>query len=57
MNAGAEKDDAKEKRKTFSWNDETKLFALHEKIVWVHDIEKIKSSSELHVGPSIPRWS
>ena len=30
MNAGANKDDVKEKNKTFSWNDETKIFALRE---------------------------
>ena len=30
MNAGANKDDVKEKRKTSSWNDETKIFALRE---------------------------
>ena len=30
MNAGANKDDAKEKRNTFSWDDETILFALRE---------------------------
>ena len=30
MNAGAEKEDVKEKRKTFTWTDEAKLFALRQ---------------------------
>ena len=62
MYAGANKDDAKEKRKTFYWNDETIFFALREIIragtpSEEFGIEEINSSSELHAGPSIPRWS
>ena len=52
MNAGANENDAKEQRKTFSWNDETNIFVLREIIRAGEHLPKNLTSKRLTAAAS-----